>query len=917
MKLKFLVTALLFSIFAFAQKGTVTGTITDKDMNNEALSFATVMIKGTTTGINTDEQGKYTLSVTEGNHVLVVSFLGYESVEIPFSIAANETKTINQALGSKGVELKDIVVKVEQNREKETALLVEQKKAVEIKQSIGAQELSRKGVSDVEEGLTKMTGITKVESRGLFVRGLEDRYNNLLVNDLAAPSNNPFKKIVPLDLFPTDIVGVIETYKTFNPNIYGDFAGGTFNIQTLQNKKDYTKISIGVSGSTNNNLRRFLLSKDADNSKGFFGLEGNDRELPKILGNVPSNQTLTTEQSLNSFKSGWDASETKSPLNSSLGILHSDVYNFNNASKLGYILSFNFDNTYSFRDGVNNTFNPGGGNYDNHLQNTQYRYKTSSSALAGLNYKTERFNLNLNSLFLRSTESLIQDQFGYTNSLAANPNKLIRLNQFEESNYINSQLFGSYNITKDKNHTVKAGASFVKTSFQQPDRKFFTGTKNNDDITISYGGNNFLKQYLDINGNYYFSGMMEYTMKFGSGEDKQNKISVGYNGYTTNTKSSYRFISTTTGPTFTAPANSIDTYVNQDLMDGDFSYRESSNSTYKVKLNENVNAGYANLFLKLSEKLEMNAGVRAENTQRETKYRNPGSFTDPYQKKVYEKLYFLPSLNTKYSVNEKSNLRLAVGQTITKPVTMEAFPLEYVNGDGTVEVGNKNLVNSQNINADLKYELFPSNKEMFAVGVFGKNIDKPIERTFMPTASSGGQITTYINSDKAVLFGAEIEFIFDFQRVNESLKDLSLGFNTSLMTTKVTSNNNLETYKSRELQGASKWIINSDLKYQFDMSKSWSNTMSLVYNVFGKRIYSVGTANLDHIYELPVQRLDFVWTNKISNKWEVKFSADNILNPKHRLELGDANKITIVESSRMIRDYKKGVGFSLNMSYTF
>ena len=68
--------------------------------------------------------------------------------------------------------MQDVVVKATASKEKETALLLEQKKAVEIKQSIGAQEMSRKGVSDVEEGLTKITGISKVESRGLFVRGL-------------------------------------------------------------------------------------------------------------------------------------------------------------------------------------------------------------------------------------------------------------------------------------------------------------------------------------------------------------------------------------------------------------------------------------------------------------------------------------------------------------------------------------------------------------------------------------------------------------------------------------------------------------------------------------------------------------------------------------------------------------------------
>ena len=115
-------------------------------------------------------------------------------------------------------------------------MLKEQQKAVEIKQSIGAQELSAKGISDVEEGLTKITGISKVESKGLFIRGLEDRYNNLLLNNLAVPSNSPFKKIIPLDQFPTDVVGFMDVYKTFNPNIYGDFAGGTFNIATSTSK---------------------------------------------------------------------------------------------------------------------------------------------------------------------------------------------------------------------------------------------------------------------------------------------------------------------------------------------------------------------------------------------------------------------------------------------------------------------------------------------------------------------------------------------------------------------------------------------------------------------------------------------------------------------------------------------------------
>jgi hypothetical protein len=249
------------SIAMYAQKGTISGTLTDKDMNNAPLQFANAALKDTNIGVTTDEKGKYSLKADAGKYILVLSFIGYESVEIPVTIIAGETLIINQALGSGSIKLEDVVIQKSVNREKETVLLLEQKKAIEIKQSIGAQELSRKGVSDVEEGLTKISGITKVGSRGLFVRGLEDRYNNLLINNLAVPSNNPFKKIIPLDLIPTDVVSLIETFKTFNPDIYGDFAGATFNVVTTTKPvKSITKISLSSGLTTNNTfIRRISL----------------------------------------------------------------------------------------------------------------------------------------------------------------------------------------------------------------------------------------------------------------------------------------------------------------------------------------------------------------------------------------------------------------------------------------------------------------------------------------------------------------------------------------------------------------------------------------------------------------------------------------------------------------------------------
>lgn len=933
MKFRILFLALLITTFSFSQnKGSVSGILTDKDANNQSLPFANVLIKGTNIGTNTDIDGKYTIAIAPGNYTVQFSFVGYESVEVPVTIVANETATINQAIGSGSYKLEDVVIKSNFSREKETVLLLEQKKAVVIKQSIGAQEMARKGVSDVEEGLTKITGITKVGSRGLFVRGLEDRYNNLLINDLAAPTNNPFKKIIPLDLFSTDIVGVIEVYKTFNPNIYGDFAGGTFNIQTSKGSKSITKLNVGVGYTANNNLEKFLISKDANSTKGFFGLTGNDRKLPSLLGNAPSSYTLTADESLRSFKSGFDVSKINSPLNSSIGFLHSEKFNLKDDKTFSYLLSINFDNNYSIRNGVERTFtnNPSGFTYRNDFDNTEYRYKTSLSSLVGLNYTTDRLKLSYNTLFIRTTENLVKDQFGVADSNSSNNNTLIRTNQLDESNYLNNQLLGEYALNEDKTQNVKAAVSYAITKYAQPDRKFFSGTRSGtDDILVSVAGNNFIKQYLDISGDSYFSGLGEYSLKFGKNE-KNNIFTAGYNGNMSDMTSSYRFITPVNNSapnSFLAPLNSLDTQLNGYLASNAISFRESSNATYQAKLKETANAGYANLLYKFGEKWEINGGIRLESTMRETKYRTQGSFSDPFKTLKYDNLYVLPALNVKYGLNENSNLRFATGKTYTRPVVMESYPIEYINADGTSTKGNPFLENSNNYNADLKYELFPTSKEVFVLGLFGKKIDQPIERTFISNAANS-TITTYLNSDNAVLYGAEIEFIFDFARINKSLSDFSFGFNTSLMHTKVDvkptttdSDGNvttsIETFKTRELQGASKWLINSDLKYQFDLSESWSNTVSLVYSVFGKRIYAVGTGGLDHIYELPVQQLDFIWSSKLSDHFDLKFSADNLLDPMRKSEQGNNGTSTIVEQSNITNSYKKGRGFSINLGYTF
>ena len=89
-----LVMALIFgaSLAANAQSRTITGTVLDASLG-DPVPGATVLVKGTTRGVATDLDGKFTLEIQPGDRVLVVSFVGYLTKEV--EIGNQSTFTIN------------------------------------------------------------------------------------------------------------------------------------------------------------------------------------------------------------------------------------------------------------------------------------------------------------------------------------------------------------------------------------------------------------------------------------------------------------------------------------------------------------------------------------------------------------------------------------------------------------------------------------------------------------------------------------------------------------------------------------------------------------------------------------------------------------------------------------------------------
>jgi len=259
MRLFLLICIVLFSSMVRAQDstGSIVGKLTDKELNDEPLAFANVLIKGTTTGTTSDFDGLYEIAGLEpGTYTIVFSYLGYETVEIPnVVVEAGKVTNVNVPMSaSAGVSLDDVVVTTVARKDSEVALLLDQKKAVTVVESIGAEQLGRLGVSDASAATTKISGVSKSEGSGqIYVRGLGDRYLTTTLNGLPIPSDNVDKKNIDLGLFPTRFIENVSISKTFSPNNSADQASGNINIQS-KNITSRSDFGVSFSGGANSNV---------------------------------------------------------------------------------------------------------------------------------------------------------------------------------------------------------------------------------------------------------------------------------------------------------------------------------------------------------------------------------------------------------------------------------------------------------------------------------------------------------------------------------------------------------------------------------------------------------------------------------------------------------------------------------------
>lgn len=921
--MKKIIIALVFisQLVSAQSKGTLKGMLSDGESNNDPLPFANVFIKGTTIGGTSDFDGNYTLSLAAGNHILVFSFIGYTTVEKNIIVKAGETLTVNQQLSAKaGLTLDEVQIQGTVNRSKVSTLLVDQKKAILIKTTIGAQELENKGVSDLATAVTKATGVSKQEgSNTVFVRGLGDRYNSTTLNGLPLPSNNPSMKNISLDIFSTDIVQKIDINKIYTGSIYGDFAGANINIFSKEHVGK-PSVDFEIGSGTNSNLSSVFYIQDGPNYTGFY-----------------NNTYPTNALSDYNFTTSLD-NTSKMPIATNLSIKGGKKYQIGEDGSLNVFGTFSFSNGYKFKEGIKRGgVNAQGLAYTDYTFKS-YNYTTNTTGMLNGTYKVNTKNTyKFSSLFINFSNQSLDEYKGVINVFdnASNGGGFVKRATFDRTTLFINQILGNHKFGETKELDWGVGYNHVNNVIPDRRQNMLVPKSDNDpkgvkivsDLAAS-DNHRFYQELIEdelatnVIGSYVFEKDKE--------DQYKGKLTLGYSG---------RFKKVNFKATqfnFRINKNVVQPNVNPSSLNTYFTQANLTSNLFKIETfrgdvstanaldpqtyfgNQFINGGFLEAEYRFTSKFTAVLGIRFEHIYQDISWKTS---LDPIgDKDAFTKVEFLPNATFKYEVNDKNNLKLAASKSYTLPQYKERAPFQFEEVT-QIKFGNPKLNTSTNYNADLRWEYFPKSGEVISVTGFGKIIQNPINEVVVASATND---ISYVNTGKqASVFGAEFEIrknIFSLENEKEIdilTNKLSAGFNASYMYSnqdfdrlKVINENNLNvnfTNKEGRLTGASDLILNADVTYRKDFSKTANVLATITYNYFSDRVYAIGSAGKGDLIDKGIGSLDVILKSELSKKIKLGFSLKNVLNPT----IKRIQEIQNIE----VHSFKNGMNASLSLTY--
>lgn len=776
------------------KSGVIKGVVRDRS-NRQVLPYATIRIKSTSAGATADKDGIYIIpDVKPGNLRLSVAYLGFATIEKEVQLGSGQTINADFDLESLTKALNGVTITG--IRRGEVKALNSMRNADNIKYVLSQEQMEKFPDNTVSESLQRVPGVAVGYSYGVardvIIRGLDPTRNAVQMNGNRVPATETQSRTTDLNGVLSNTVESIEIIKTLTPDRDADATGGVINIISKSAQEEEPTLTgkalVGYNGLTGK--PNYDLSASYGRKKNKFGY------LLSASYFVSTRGQDRVDISYADYE--LDGTEYRKPESITYEAFHIDRKN------LGLTLDLNYDagkhTTLYLRTNYNKYYEF---QYSGSIGHSMEEYD-SPTHVSDMNiyregrwrdYHRDIFNVNFGG------KSLVKNwQVDYD----------VNLNK------------GLYDQPKYWNAGFTLNGQSAALDLSTPDLPVINYDTDAPRDMSNFTTRNYINRHErvdDRDAQATFNALRKINL--GSSKSLDIKFGGRYR-YKTNERfrNYYNHVLKTGEPAFRL-SDYNSTYQRKEFLDGfthlqgfpeteimeqyfrdngdkfeqDPTYTRQNTDPDSYNGHEDLAAAYAMGTLRMN-KLDIVAGVRFERTS--FSYKGNQVLLDETGKYISTTKIdhantfhgFYPSLNIKYKISSRTNIRAAVTRSLTRPNYYDLVPWKEIERRRQrVNQGNPDLVQERAINYDLMGEHYFASIGLLSGGVFYKDVrDVLFDYSYVQQGGEfdGYRINTVSNGAKGRIYGMEIAWQQQFTFLPGALNGLGIYANYSYIQSKLT-----------------------------------------------------------------------------------------------------------------------------------
>lgn len=905
-------------------RGALTGQLLSRE-NGKPTAGATIRVVGEGIERQADDEGRFVLELEEGSYTLQIDHPAYGSRTIEnVAVVAGVERQVNYSFSRDPSAQGTIEEVVAVAKYVPQDIQLSERDTDAVLDSISAGDISISGDSNAAAALQRVTGLTVIDGKYVYVRGLGERYSATLLNGSELPSPDPARRVVPLDLFPTDVLGGIGIQKTYTPDMPGDFSGGVVKLSTKGIPAGFSssiEISTGINDQSFGETGLAYDGGDSDR----FGFDDGTRELPVTAyeltqnGNIPLQVLTSSErgQLAESLPNNYAVYGKELPADYGFSFDIGNRFDFS-AWTAGVNLAVMHDNQWRTRTELRRDIglSSAGPFIRSESQLERTDNEISLGAVVGLSAEWGNNTLESSTLMTRQTSDSVIRETGRSNDDAREIEETTL--EWVETQLLVQQFTGKHFIGGLEGAKLDWQYTLSSAERDVPDRReiLFARTSENEPFrlaaTTELGRKPVVRSWENLaDDNNDFGASIAWPVTFLENVNGELKGGIAL----TDRERSYDVIGwqfDLPSPAPTDLAAILDQPVEEQLVPanigaGRWELRNRSQASDRYTAEHDITAAWLMGDLWFGPDFRGGIGARFEDstiTVVTADRFNPALG----QTATLDTSDVLPALNATWFLGDASQLRFGLSKTLNRPQVRELTPVLYVDPETRfITRGNPDLRQAEVINLDLRYEYYFTDTEQVSIAFFYKDFTDPIELSIIGGGGEGLGLRTYNNVSAATDYGVEIDYRETLDEFGGFWESMFVNANLSLIESQVeltAAEAQVLTSTDRELQGQSPWVVNLQLGYA-DIAGNVEAALSL--NMAGERIVEVGQKGVPDAYEQPTPQLDFAVSTWFSDTWKLKFKARNLLDPEYEVEQGG-----LVQ-----RSYQRGRTYGISLEYEF